>query len=143
LVSHLGITLFRVDADAAAQIEGAFSKVTAEKAGAVLVESDALFMERRNRELIASLAKRFRLPIISDNRLLAVSGGLIAYGVSFPAMFEYAANYVDKILKGAKPANLPVEQPTKFVLVINVKTARTIGLTISPSLVARADEMIE
>lgn len=143
LVNHLGITLFRVDADSEAQIEGAFSKIVTEKAGAVLVESDALFMERRNRELIASLAKQFRLPIISDNRLLAVSGGLIAYGVSFPAMFEYAANYVDKILKGAKPADLPVEQPTKFVLVINFKTAMTLGLTVSPALVARADETID
>jgi len=143
LVNHLGITLFRVDADSAAQIEGAFSKMSTERAGAVLVESDALFMDRRNRELIAGLAKQFRLPTISDNRLLAVSGGLIAYGASFPAMFEYAANYIDKILKGVKPADLPVEQPTKFVLVINSKTAETIGLTISPALVARADEVID
>lgn len=143
LTKNLGITLFRVDADSEAQIESAFSKIAAERASAVLVENDALFGEPHNRDLIASLAKRHRIPTIAESRLFADYGGLVSYGASIQAMFEYAASYVDKILKGAKPADLPVEQPTKFVLVINSKTARTIGLAITPALVARADEVIE
>lgn len=143
LVGHLGITFIRVDAASTAQIESAFPTIAAEKAGAVLVESDALFTEPSNRELIMNSAKRLRLPTISDNRLFADAGGLIAYGVSFPAMFEYAATYVDKILKGAKPADLPVEQPTKFELIINLKTAKALGLQIPTSFLLRADEVIE
>ena len=121
----------------------AFSKIDAEGANAVLVENDALFGEPNNRDLIAGFAKRHWLPTIAESRLFADSGGLVSYGASVQAMFEYAASYVDKILKGAKPADLPVEQPTKFVLFINSKTARTIGLAITPALVARADEVIE
>ena len=143
LTKKLGIMLFRVDADSAAQIESAFSKIAGEGADAVLVENDALFGDPRNRDLIAGLAKRHRLPTIAESRLLADSGGLLSYGASIPSMFEYAASYVDKILKGAKPADLPVEQPTKFVLVINSKTAKAIGLTLLPTLLARADEVIE
>ena len=143
LTKNLGITLFRSDADSAAQIESAFSKIDAEGANAVLVENDALFGEPNNRDLIAGFAKRHWLPTIAESRLFADSGGLVSYGASVQAMFEYAASYVDKILKGAKPADLPVEQPTKFVLFINSKTARTIGLAITPALVARTDEVIE
>jgi putative ABC transport system substrate-binding protein len=144
LIKGLGISLSRADADSADQLEAAFAKIVAAGAGAVLVENDAMFTtEPRNRDLIAAIAKRHRLPTITESRLFADSGGLLAYGASIPAMFEYAANYIDKILKGAKAAGLPVEQPTKFVLVINLKTAKTIGITVPPSLLARADEVIE
>jgi ABC-type uncharacterized transport system substrate-binding protein len=86
-----------------------------------------------NRLLIADAAKRYRLPTISENRMFADSGLLLGYGASIVAMFEYAASYVDKILKGAKAADLPVEQPTKFVLVINSKTAKLLGLNVQLS----------
>ena len=109
----------------------------------MLVENDALFTEPSNRELIANAAKKYRLPAISENRQLASSGLLLGYGASIPAMFEYAATYVDKILRGAKPADLPVEQPAKFILVINAGTARTLGLNLPPTVLAVADEVIE
>jgi putative tryptophan/tyrosine transport system substrate-binding protein len=89
------------------------------------------------------MGKQHRLPTIAENRALADSGLLLGHGASIPAMFEYAATYVDKILKGAKPADLPVEQPTKFVLVINSKTAKALGLSLSPTVLAIADEVIE
>lgn len=108
-----------------------------------MVENDALFGDPPNRDLIASLAKRYHLPTIAESRLLADSGGLLSYGASIPAMFEYAASYIDKILKGAKPADLPVEQPTRFEFVINLKTAKALGVTVPPAVLVRADEVIE
>jgi putative ABC transport system substrate-binding protein len=89
------------------------------------------------------MARRHRLPTICENRTLAASGGLLSYGASLPAMFEYSATYVDKILKGARPGELPVEQPTRFELVINLKTAKALDLEVPPMLLARADEVIE
>ncbi|MFZ2079380.1 MAG: ABC transporter substrate binding protein [Xanthobacteraceae bacterium] len=84
-----------------------------------------------------------RLPTMHGFRELVVAGGLMSYGPNFPALFRRAAEYVDKILRGAKPGDLPVEQPTKFDLVINLTTAKALGLNVSPSLLARADEVIE
>jgi ABC-type uncharacterized transport system substrate-binding protein len=102
--------------------------------------SPMLFAERRR---IVDLAAKYRLPSMAMGREFAELGGLISYGASIPGLFRRCATYVDKIIKGAKPADLPVEQPTKFDLVINIKTAKALGLDIPPSLLARADEVIE
>jgi putative ABC transport system substrate-binding protein len=143
LTRNLGIKLSRAEAASAEQIETAFMQIAASGGDGVLVENDALFSEPGNRRLIADIAKQHRLPTIAENRLLVESGVLLGYGASIPAMFEYAANYVDKIIKGAKPADLPVEQPTRFVLAINSRTAKVLGLNLPPTVVAVADEVIE
>jgi putative ABC transport system substrate-binding protein len=142
LTSNLNVKLSRAEAGSGNQIETAFAQIAASGANGVLVENDALFTEPANRTLIADAAKRHRLPTISENRLLADAGLLLGYGASIPAMFEYAATYVDKVLKGAKPADLPVEQPTKFILVINSKTAKELGLNLPPTVLAIADEVM-
>jgi len=96
-----------------------------------------------HRELIVTLAARYKLPAVYSNRYYAASGGLISYGANFVDQFRRAAGYVDRILKGEKPADMPVQAPTKYELVINLKTAKTLGLTVPQSLLARADEVIE
>jgi putative ABC transport system substrate-binding protein len=95
------------------------------------------------RERIVDVAARYRLPVMCGLKEFATAGGLMAFGVNLPEMFRRSADYVDKIVRGAKPADLPVETPTKFELVVNLKTAKTLGLTIPPSLLARADQVIE
>jgi putative tryptophan/tyrosine transport system substrate-binding protein len=112
-----------------------------ERVGAVVVLADPMLGSHRTR--LAELSATHRLASISPFREAAASGSLISYGPSLRANFRRAATYVDKILKGAKPADLPVEQPTKFELVINLKTAKVLGLTIPPAVLARADEVIE
>jgi ABC-type uncharacterized transport system substrate-binding protein len=143
LTKGLGVALHRVDARSQEDLDGAFAAIVSVRANALLVENDALFTDPRNRKTIADLARRHRLPTICENRAFVASGGLLSYGASIPAMFEYSATYVDKILKGARPEELPVERPTKFELVINLKTAKALGLEIPPTLLARADEVIE
>ena len=109
--------------------------------GALIVVPGMLFGEYA-REL-ADLAVKSRLPTMFDSRATVVMGALMSYAPSWPDMYRRAATYVDKILRGAKPADLPVEQPTKFELVINLKTAKALGMTIPPLLLARAGEVIE
>jgi putative tryptophan/tyrosine transport system substrate-binding protein len=119
----------------------AFSALTIRRAEALIVAGSALTYI--NRGQIASLAQKNRLPSMSTQREFAYAGGLITYGPNLAEQWRRAATYVDKILKGAKPGDLPVEQPTKFELVINLKTAKALGLTIPPSLLRRADQVIE
>jgi len=121
--------------------EAAFTAFVQAKAEALLVPPDTTFASYRAR--IAELAVKARLPAIFANRLSAEAGGLLSYGPDPVENYRHAAVYVDKILKGAKPADLPVERPTRIELVINLKTAKAIGLDVPPALLARADEVIE
>ena len=123
-----------------ADYESAFQAATKGQAKALTVLSDALMFANRAR--ILELAAIHRIPTMHTHSLWVEAGGLISYGTHFPDLYRRAAYYVGKILKGAKPAELPVEQPTKFELVINLKTAKQIGLTIPPSVLARADRVI-
>jgi putative ABC transport system substrate-binding protein len=121
--------------------EKAFSEMSRDRVEGVFIPSVAAYFGERKR--LADLALRHHLPNIGGGKEYADAGLLLSYGVSYPEQFRRAAVFVDKILKGAKPADLPVEQPTKFELVINLKTAKALGLTIPPSVLARADEIIE
>ena len=137
----LGVQLRLVAVQDPDELERAFSTIAGERADALLVfPSPMLFVERRR---IVDLATKYRLPSMAMGREFAELGGLIAYGASIPGLFRRSATYVDKIIKGAKPADLPVEQPTKFDLVININAANALGITVPPSLLARADEVIE
>jgi putative ABC transport system substrate-binding protein len=122
--------------------ERAFQAMADERAQGIVVLTDPLTATRAGKP-IAELAAKHRLPTMCELREFTDSGGLISYGPSLLAMTQRAAFYVDKILKGAKPADLPVEQPTKFELVVNLKTAKALGLTIPPAVLARADEVIQ
>ena len=123
------------------QFNGAFATMRAERAQAVVVVVDPLTV--RYRSQIVELAVKNRLPSMYGFREFVDAGGLIAYGVNVPYLCRRAAVYVDKIIKGAKPGDLPVEQPTRFELVVNLKTAKALGLEMPPTLLARADEVIE
>jgi putative tryptophan/tyrosine transport system substrate-binding protein len=130
-----------LEARTAPEIENAFAAMTQGKAGAVIVARDGLFISQTRQ--ISELVLKNRLPSISEQSEHAEAGGLMSYGVNQKEQFRRAATYVDKILKGAKPADLPVEQPAKFELVINLKTAKALGLTIPQSHLLRADEVIQ
>ena len=137
---RLGVTLQFVGADGPADLDGAFSAMARGRAEALIVfPSPLLYSERRH---IVQLAAKHRLPAAYNAREFVDVGGLMTYGPSIPDLVRRGADYVDKILKGAKPADLPVEQPTKYELVINLGTAKTLGLTISQSVLAQADEII-
>ena len=123
------------------QLEGAFSAMAEARVQALTVPPDGMFLAYQAR--IINLAARHRIPTMYGVREHAEAGGLMAYGVNLPEMYRNGAFFVDKILKGAKPADLPIEQPTKFELVINLKTARALGLTIPRSLLLQADQVIE
>jgi putative ABC transport system substrate-binding protein len=137
----LGVRLQTLEARVPQEIDSAFAAMTKERAGALVVLTDAIFMNQRRQ--IAELAAERRLPAVYGVREHAEAGGLIVYSANFLDLERRAATYVDKILKGAKPSDLPVEQSTKFELVINLKTAKTLGLTIPRSLLQRADEVIQ
>ena len=140
IASHdLGVELQLLAERDPADLDDIFLK--AKESGALVVADDAEFTAHRAR--IAELALKHRMPIISGLRELVEAGGLMAYGANFGELYRRAASQVCKILQGASPANLPVEQPTKFEFVLNMRTARALDVTISPTLFARADEVIE
>jgi putative ABC transport system substrate-binding protein len=137
----LRLTLLPLAVDGQEQLAPAFATFTRQRADGLFVRATGFtFVHRR---LIADLATRHRLPSISAFRDAAEAGGLLAYGPSLPDQYRRAAGYVDKILKGAKPADLPIEQATKFELIVNLKTAKALGLRIPPSVQSRADEIIK
>jgi putative ABC transport system substrate-binding protein len=130
-----------VEARGPADFDRAFSDMTGARAGALIVLGSTMFFIERRR--LVALAAKTRLAAVYQGREFVDAGGLMAYGANIADNYRRAATYVDKILKGAKPGDLPVEQPTKFELVINLKTAKTLGLTIPDSLLRRADEVIQ
>jgi putative tryptophan/tyrosine transport system substrate-binding protein len=137
----LGVRLQVLEARGPEDFDRAFSEMTRARAGALTVLPGGMFISERRR--LVDLAAKNRLPAVYPWREFVDAGGLMSYGLNVADLFRRAATYVDKILKGAAPADLPVEQPTKFELVINLKTAKTLGLTIPHSVLARADQVIE
>jgi putative ABC transport system substrate-binding protein len=137
----LGIKPLIVEVRRPEEFDAAFATVAAGQAESVFVVGDPMYGVHQAR--LTDLSLRYRLPAMHTNRVHVEAGGLMSYGPSFPDLWRRAAAYVDKIFKGAKPADLPVEQPTKFELVINLTTARSLGLEVPPTLLARADEVIE
>jgi putative tryptophan/tyrosine transport system substrate-binding protein len=141
VVRATGVEVVLVGVESRDDLVGAFETMKASRLGGVLVQADDLFMNEGTR--IITLAAAHRLPAIYRLGYQAGEGGLLAYGPNIPEMYRRAAYYVDRILRGAKPADLPVMQPTKFELVINLKTAKALGIAVPPTLLARADEVIE
>jgi putative ABC transport system substrate-binding protein len=137
---QLGIQLHHLDVRSPTDVETAFEATTKGRAGAVLFLNSPIALSHRAR--IAELAVRSRLPVMHQIQDFVEAGGLVTYGVSGVDLWRRAALYVDKILKGARPADVPVEQPTRFELIFNVKAARQIGLTIPPHVLARANRVI-
>jgi putative ABC transport system substrate-binding protein len=139
--SRKQIELILLKASSAAEIEAAFGGLAERHAEALLIGNDAFFNSQRER--FVGLARRYRLPACYESREAVRAGGLISYSPSFTAMYRRLGGYAAEVLKGAKPADLPVEQPSKFELAINLKTAKALGLTVPPLLLAQADEVIE
>jgi putative ABC transport system substrate-binding protein len=140
LARSLGLELQSLEVRGPEDLQGAFRAAAKERAQAlVALRNPAIFYERKR---IAELAIKSRLPAVYDDREFVEAGGLMSYGTNQADLYRRAATYVDKILKGAKPADLPVEQPMKFEFIINLKTAKQIGLTIPPNVLARADKVI-
>jgi putative ABC transport system substrate-binding protein len=137
----VGVQLQLLEARGPSEFDGAFAAMAKERVGALLVVVDPMLILHRTR--LADLAAKSRLPAAYGSRESVEAGGLMSYGPSLRDLYRRSATFVDKILKGAKPADLPVEQPTKFELVINMKTAKALGLTIPPLLLLRADEVIQ
>jgi putative ABC transport system substrate-binding protein len=129
-----------MEARTPAEIESAFARAAGQRVEAVIVSPDGFFLQQARQ--IGALTIRYRLPCISPYREITEPGGLMSYGRNVARSFKRAAIYVDKILKGARPADLAVEQPTTLELIVNLKTARTLGLAIPPAVLARADEVI-
>jgi len=138
---RLGMQLQPVEARNPTELDSAFAAMTGQSVDAVIVLTDVIFNEHRGR--IAELAAKGRLPAVYGLPEHVEAGGLMAYCASRAELFRRAATYVDKILKGAKPADLPIEQPTRFELIVNLRTARALGITIPASILVRADRVIE
>ena len=140
-VRKLGLQVLSMEARGSDDLESAFNAMVKERANALLVLLDPVLFNYRGQ--IGTMATKNRLPAVAELRDMAVAGLLLTYGVDPRGAWRRAAGYVDKILKGAKPSDLPIEQPTKFEMVINLKTAKALGLTIPQSVLLRADEVIE
>jgi putative ABC transport system substrate-binding protein len=136
----MGLTLEIVSTRAEIEFEAAFAKIAALKATALLVATDALFTARRDH--LVALAARYAVPASYPWREFVLAGGLISYGPSLSEAYRQVGIYAGKTLDGAKPADLPVQQPTRFELVVNLKTAQALGLAVPQSILARADEVI-
>jgi putative ABC transport system substrate-binding protein len=141
VASSLKVRLQILEARAPTDLAGTFSRATKESAGALLILGDPMFFGERTR--IVELATQRRLPLMSNQSEFSEAGGLVAYGTDQRDSFRRAATYVDKILKGTKPADLPVEEATKVELIVNVRAAKSLGVTLSPAVLARADRLIE
>jgi putative ABC transport system substrate-binding protein len=139
--ASVGVQLQSLGVRDKGELDRAFAAMKKARADALIVESSSMLFAWRER--LAELALKHRLPTMFAQRQYAEAGGLMAYSADFSDLYRRAATFVDKILKGAKPADLPIEQPTKWVLVVNLKTAKALGLTIPPSLLARADQVID
>jgi putative tryptophan/tyrosine transport system substrate-binding protein len=137
----LGIKLQPLEVRTSGELDPAFAAIVREKPDALLILADRVFLHDRKRMM--DFATEHRLPSVNAYRELVEAGGLMSYGPSYEDMHRRAADYMDKILKGAKPGDLPVEQPTKFTLILNLKAARALGIDVPPMLLARADEVIE
>jgi putative tryptophan/tyrosine transport system substrate-binding protein len=136
-----GVKTLVAEASTPQEIENAFSMMVRQKADAVIVGSPTTFAQQHRQ--IAELALKYRMPSMFQDRVYVEAGGFMSYGQKFTDFYERSATYVDKILKGAKPGDLPVEQPVSFELVVNLKTAKALGLTIPPSFLLRADDVIQ
>jgi putative ABC transport system substrate-binding protein len=139
--SAKGIRLHILNATDEAEFEPAFASLAHLKADALIVGTDQFFTSRR--EQIVALASRYSIPAIYEWQEFVTAGGLISYGASLTSLYRETGAYVAKVLKGAKPADLPIQQPTNFELVINLKAARALGLAVPPTLLAAADKVIE
>ena len=139
--SALGAQVQQLDVRSPGEIEGAIAAFAGSSAGGLIVLANRITIVHRER--IIALAARHRLPAIYSYRYFVAEGGLASYGADLIGLYRRVASYVDRILKGEKPADLPVQQPTKYELVVNLKTAKALGLDVPPQLLARADEVIE
>jgi putative ABC transport system substrate-binding protein len=140
--SAKGLQLLTLKAGTESEIDAAFTSLVELRAGALVLHAEPYFINSR-REQLVELAARHAIPMISGSREMTASGGLVSYAANSTALNRQFGIYVGKILKGAKPADLPIQQPTTFELVINLKTAQALGLAVPPALLARADEVIE
>ncbi len=141
LAPRISVQILPIEASSAQEIDNGFAEMKKQNAQALVVVTDSIYLERRSQ--IAELAVKNKLPSIGFNAEEADAGYLISYGPNSHALYRRTAYYVDKILKGVKPADLPVEQPTMFDLVINLKTAKALGVTIPQTILLRADKVIE